>query len=126
MNQVAVGRDTAPSLGLFPETFADSDQLYLRVVARYNIKPLNAVGISIIIITTTTPRDGRAQGRCNQEGARPSFRACMAGRVELTGPQPRGVFSSPRVVAGIERWGQLAPRPDRQPLVERYTATTTG
>jgi Phage capsid family len=38
MNQVAVGRDTAPSLGVFTETFADSDQLYLRVVARYDIK----------------------------------------------------------------------------------------
>jgi len=27
MNQVAVGRDTAPSLGVFTETFAESDQL---------------------------------------------------------------------------------------------------
>lgn len=48
MNQVAVGRDTAPSLGVFTETFADSDQLYLRVVARYDIKPLNAAGVYII------------------------------------------------------------------------------
>ena len=47
MNQVAVARDTAPSLGVFAETFADSDQLYLRVVARYDIKPLNAAGIDI-------------------------------------------------------------------------------
>jgi hypothetical protein len=30
------------------ETFADSDQLYLRVVARYDSKPLNAVGVYII------------------------------------------------------------------------------
>jgi hypothetical protein len=37
-----------PSLGVFTETFADSDQLYLRVVARYDIKPLNAAGIYII------------------------------------------------------------------------------
>jgi HK97 family phage major capsid protein len=48
MSQVAVGRDTAPSLGVFTETFADSDQLYLRVVARYDIKPLKAAGIYII------------------------------------------------------------------------------
>jgi HK97 family phage major capsid protein len=48
MNQVAVGRDTVPSLGVFTETFADSDQLYLRVVARYDIKPLNAAGVYII------------------------------------------------------------------------------
>jgi HK97 family phage major capsid protein len=48
MNQVAVGRDTAPSLGVFTETFADSDQLYLRVVARYDVKPLNAAGVYII------------------------------------------------------------------------------
>jgi hypothetical protein len=27
---------------------ADSDQLYLRVVARYDIKPLNAAGVYII------------------------------------------------------------------------------
>ena len=43
-----MGRDTAPSLGVFTETFADNDQLYLRVVARYDIKPFNAAGISII------------------------------------------------------------------------------
>jgi HK97 family phage major capsid protein len=48
MNQVAVGRDTAPSLGVFTEAFADVDQLYLRVVARYDIKPLNAAGVYII------------------------------------------------------------------------------
>jgi hypothetical protein len=30
---------------VFTETFADSDQLYLRVVASYDIKPLNAAGI---------------------------------------------------------------------------------
>jgi HK97 family phage major capsid protein len=48
MSQVAVGRDTALSLGVFTETFADSDQLYLRVVARYDVKPLNAAGIYII------------------------------------------------------------------------------
>jgi HK97 family phage major capsid protein len=48
MAQVAVGRDMAPSLGVFTETFADFDQLYLRVVARYDIKPLNAAGIYII------------------------------------------------------------------------------
>jgi HK97 family phage major capsid protein len=48
MNQVAVGRDTAPSLGVFTETFADSDQLYLRVVARYDLKPLNAADVYII------------------------------------------------------------------------------
>jgi HK97 family phage major capsid protein len=44
MNQVALGRDTAPSLGVH-RTLAHSDQLYLRVVARYDIKPLNAAGI---------------------------------------------------------------------------------
>jgi hypothetical protein len=33
---------------VFTETFAHSDQLYLRVVARYDIKPLNAAGIYII------------------------------------------------------------------------------
>jgi hypothetical protein len=37
-----------PQPGVFTETFAHSDQLYLRVVARYDIKPLNAAGISII------------------------------------------------------------------------------
>jgi hypothetical protein len=33
---------------VFTETFADSDQLYLRVVARDDIKPLNAAGVDII------------------------------------------------------------------------------
>jgi hypothetical protein len=34
MNQVAVGRDTAPSLGVFTETFAESDQLAVSPAAR--------------------------------------------------------------------------------------------
>ena len=41
-------RPGEPSLGVFTETFADSDQLYVRVVAGYDIKPLNAAGVYII------------------------------------------------------------------------------
>jgi hypothetical protein len=47
--------------GVFTETFADSDQLYLRVVARYDIKPLNAAGV--YIITTASWPSRRAPRR---------------------------------------------------------------
>jgi hypothetical protein len=46
---------------VFTETFADSDQLYLRVVARYDIKPLNAAGV--YIITTASWPSRRAPRR---------------------------------------------------------------
>jgi hypothetical protein len=36
-----------------PTSSGCHDQLYLRVVARYDIKPLNAAGIFFIIIITT-------------------------------------------------------------------------
>jgi hypothetical protein len=94
MNQVAVGRDTAPGLGVFTETFADSDQLHLRVVARYDIKPLDAAGIYII-----TPRDGREARR---EGARQDGRGAAPGRCHPVRhrPRPAGLHRLRPAVAG--------------------------
>ncbi|WP_417365049.1 phage major capsid protein [Glutamicibacter arilaitensis] len=45
MAQVAVARDLAPSVKLLTERYADYDQQALRVVARYDAKPLNAEAI---------------------------------------------------------------------------------
>jgi len=39
--QIAVARDLAPSVVVLSETFADYDQLALRVVARYDAAPMN-------------------------------------------------------------------------------------
>lgn len=39
--QVAVARDTAPTVKVLDQTFGDFDQMALRVVARYDAKPLN-------------------------------------------------------------------------------------
>lgn len=48
MSQVAVGRDLAPSVRILDQTFGDYDQLALRVVTRYDIKPLNAEGVVVL------------------------------------------------------------------------------
>lgn len=44
-SQIAVARDLAPSVKLLDQTFADNDQMALRVVARYDAKPLNAAAV---------------------------------------------------------------------------------
>lgn len=49
MSQVAVARDLAPSVKLLTETYADFDQQALRVVARYDAKPLNAEAVVKIV-----------------------------------------------------------------------------
>ncbi|PQZ85596.1 phage major capsid protein [Arthrobacter sp. MYb227] len=41
MSQVAVARDMAPTVKLLTERYADYDQQALRVIARYDVKPLN-------------------------------------------------------------------------------------
>jgi HK97 family phage major capsid protein len=48
MSQVAVGRDLGTTVSLLPERYAEFDQLGLRVVARYDIAPLNAAGIVVM------------------------------------------------------------------------------
>lgn len=44
-SQIAVGRDLAPSVKVLTETFADYDQQAIRVVARYDAKPMNAKAV---------------------------------------------------------------------------------
>ncbi|MGA4670440.1 phage major capsid protein [Propionibacteriaceae bacterium Y1923] len=44
-SQVVVARDMAPSVKLLDQTFGDYDQQALRVVARYDVAPLNANAI---------------------------------------------------------------------------------
>lgn len=41
MSQVAVARDLAPSVKVLDQTFAGTDEMALRVVARYDVAPLN-------------------------------------------------------------------------------------
>lgn len=48
MSQVAVARDLAPSVKILPERYADYDEQAIRVVARYDTKPLNPAGIVTI------------------------------------------------------------------------------
>ncbi|MFV2143216.1 phage major capsid protein [Isoptericola sp. G70] len=43
--QVAVARDMAPSVKILDQTFGDFDQQAIRVVARYDAKPLNAEAV---------------------------------------------------------------------------------
>lgn len=49
MSQVAVARDMAPSVKLLTERYADYDQQALRVIARYDVKPLNAEAVVKIV-----------------------------------------------------------------------------
>lgn len=45
MSQVAVARDLAPSVKVLTERYADHDEQAIRVVARYDVKPLNPAAI---------------------------------------------------------------------------------
>lgn len=47
-SQIAVARDMAPSVTVLRERFADYDEQALRVVARYDAKPLNAEAVVTI------------------------------------------------------------------------------
>lgn len=47
-SQIAVARDLAPSVKVLDQTFGDYDQMALRVVARYDAKPLNAEAVVTI------------------------------------------------------------------------------
>jgi len=42
---VAVARDMAPSVKILDQTFGDYDQQAIRVVARYDAKPLNGEAV---------------------------------------------------------------------------------
>lgn len=44
-SQVAVARDLAPTVKVLDQTFGDYDQMALRVVCRYDAKPLNAEAV---------------------------------------------------------------------------------
>jgi HK97 family phage major capsid protein len=48
MTQVAVGRDQDVNVTLLEETFADFDQLGIRVTARFDVGLLNAAGVVIL------------------------------------------------------------------------------
>lgn len=48
MSQIAVARDMAPSVTVLTETFADYDQLALRVIARYDAAPMNPAAVVLL------------------------------------------------------------------------------
>jgi HK97 family phage major capsid protein len=54
MSQVAVARDLAPSVTVLKERYADYDQQALRVVARYDVAPLNPQAV-VRLHTLATP-----------------------------------------------------------------------
>jgi HK97 family phage major capsid protein len=47
-SQIAVARDLAPSVTVLRERYADFDEQALRVVARYDAKPLNSEAVVTI------------------------------------------------------------------------------
>ncbi|WP_024449417.1 phage major capsid protein [Mycolicibacterium iranicum] len=44
-SQIAVARDMSPTVKILDQTFGDYDQMAIRVVCRYDAKPLNPVGV---------------------------------------------------------------------------------
>lgn len=48
MSQVAVARDLAPSVTVLTERYADTDEQGIRVVARYDVAPLNPAAVVTI------------------------------------------------------------------------------
>jgi HK97 family phage major capsid protein len=53
MSQVAVARDVAPSVTILSERYADYDEQAIRVVARYDTKPVNPK--AVVTLTGITP-----------------------------------------------------------------------
>ena len=53
MSQVAVARDVAPSVTILSERYADYDEQAIRVVARYDVKPVNPK--AVVTLTGITP-----------------------------------------------------------------------
>lgn len=53
MSMIAVGRDLNPSVKVLDQTFADSDQMAIRVTARMDIAALHPEGI--VVLTDATP-----------------------------------------------------------------------
>ncbi|MFN2490271.1 MAG: hypothetical protein ABR529_11155 [Actinomycetota bacterium] len=53
MSQVAVGRDLDVTVNILGETFADYDQIGIRVVTRMDIAPLNPKGV--VVLKNVTP-----------------------------------------------------------------------
>lgn len=47
-SQIAVARDMAPTVKVLDQTFGDYDQQAIRVVARYDAKPLNAEAVVVL------------------------------------------------------------------------------
>ena len=56
MSQVAVARDLAPSVTVLTERIADFDEQAIRVVARYDVKPVNPQ--AVVTLTGITPAAG--------------------------------------------------------------------
>ena len=52
-SQIAVARDMAPSVTVLTERYADYDQQALRVIARYDVAPLNANAVVEIPVTAS-------------------------------------------------------------------------
>jgi HK97 family phage major capsid protein len=50
---IAVARDLAPSVKILDQTYADFDQMAIRVVARYDAAPLNAQ--AVVVLRGVTP-----------------------------------------------------------------------
>jgi len=48
MSMVAVGRDMAPSFKILDQTFADTDELALRVVTRWDVAPIDPAGVVVL------------------------------------------------------------------------------
>lgn len=44
--QIAVAREQSPTVSVLDQTYADYDQVALRVTARFDAKPLNAAAIT--------------------------------------------------------------------------------
>lgn len=54
-SQIAVARDVAPSVTILDQTFGDFDQQAIRVVARYDVAPMNPEAVCLLRGVTPAP-----------------------------------------------------------------------
>ena len=72
MSQVAVARDLAPSVTILSERYADYDEQAIRVVARYDVKPVNPKAIVTLTGVTADEPAGTSERQSERQSERKS------------------------------------------------------
>jgi hypothetical protein len=83
-SQIAVARDLSPSVKILDQTYADFDQMAIRVVARYDAAPLNPQAVVVLRgITCVMPATGPVSGSARAGSTSPTSSHSRAHRTRI-------------------------------------------